>query len=353
MIKLLVTDGNEIQDITHLAVQVDWGGSYKSASRSLEFELAWYPSDERIPEALTQNGTAVCFMMDNTILFDGYIVNRRLSTNGNTLSIRCYDAGIRLKRNQAIYQFSGITPEDSAIRICNDFNIPIGEIAATGISITQNFVAKSLYDIILAMYTKASEQNEKKYMLTFRGTKLCVIEKKLGNDTLIVRGGANLMNLSVTESIENMVNQVVVYEKDYKTIQTHREEESIKLYGLFQTMIRNGDNAEKKALSTLRDNGIPIQKITVNTLGDTRSVSGSMVMLEEPYTGVWGLFYIDEDSHTWKKGQYYNKLVLNFKNIMDEKEVSDASKSAISTNTGTAGATTPGHLNGIWQYLYA
>ena len=353
MIKLLVANETEIQDITYLVTQIDWSGSYKSAARSLEFEIVAYASDDAIPTANIELGNAVSFMDGDTVLFEGYIVNRRKVTNGNSISVRCYDRGLYLKGNTAIYQFKNTTPESAARKVCEDFGIPVGEIAETGISLTHNFIGKRLYDIIIGMYTMASEQSEDKYIVVFKGGKLCVLKKELGEDTLVIKGGSNLMNLSVSESIENLTNQVVIYEKDYKTVGTHNDENSIRLYGLFQSMIRNGDDAEKRAKHMLRDDAEPTQKITVNTLGDTRSVTGNMVMLEEPYTGLWGLFYIDEDNHTWKKGQYYNKLVLNLKNIMDEKEVAETGKDDVKTNIGTTGKTAPAHIDGVWQYLYS
>lgn len=43
-------------------------------------------------------------------------------------------------------------------------------------------------------------------------------------------------------------------------------------------------------------------------------------MLQEPVTGLYGLCWIDSDTHTWKGGVYTTKLVLNFRNLMDEAE---------------------------------
>lgn len=46
-------------------------------------------------------------------------------------------------------------------------------------------------------------------------------------------------------------------------------------------------------------------------------------MLDEPYTGLYGLFFIEADTHTWKNGLYFNKLTLNLKAVMDEKETGE------------------------------
>lgn len=62
------------------------------------------------------------------------------------------------------------------------------------------------------------------------------------------------------------------------------------------------------------------QTITVDCLGNTANTAGGSVVVREPYTGLYGLFYIDSDVHEWKRGQYYNKLTLNYKRMMDEQE---------------------------------
>lgn len=54
--------------------------------------------------------------------------------------------------------------------------------------------------------------------------------------------------------------------------------------------------------------------------GGTGNRTGGCVTVREPTTGLQGLFYIDGDTHTWKNGQYFNKLTLNFKSVMDEQD---------------------------------
>lgn len=85
----------------------------------------------------------------------------------------------------------------------------------------------------------------------------------------------------------------------------------------------------------LDDNGVE-QKITLNNLGNIANVTGGTVVVREPYTGLYGLFFIDSDVHTWKNGLYLNKLVVNFKNMMDEKDVGSLpNKTGNKTSGGT------------------
>lgn len=263
-------------------------------------------------------GNIVTLMQDNRLLFEGYVFERNRSTNSSTMNVTCYDRGIYLKRNRASYKFINQTPEDITKRVCGDFGINFGEVIGTGIKITRNFIGLSLYDIIQTAYTLASAETKKKYYLTFKGSSLYVSEKKANDETLVVEG---LIDAAMSDSITDMVNQVAIHDSNDKFIRNVKNDEYIRLYGLMQDYMKQSDSksVESKAQNLIDDNGIQ-QRITINNLGNAANITGGTVVVHEPYTGVYGLFYIDSDVHTWKKGLYLNKLVLNFKNLMDEKE---------------------------------
>jgi len=284
----------------------------------LNFSFLSSPTDKNIPAVKCELGNIVTLMQDNRLLFEGYVFERNRSTNSSTMNVTCYDRGIYLKRNRASYKFINQTPEDITKRVCGDFGINFGEVIGTGIKITRNFIGLSLYDIIQTAYTLASAETKKKYYLTFKGSSLYVSEKKANDETLVVEG---LIDAAMSDSITDMVNQVAIHDSNDKFIRNVKNDEYIRLYGLMQDYMKQPDSKsiESKAQSLIYDNGIQ-QRITINNLGNAANITGGTVVVHEPYTGVYGLFYIDSDVHTWKKGLYLNKLVLNFKNIMDEKE---------------------------------
>lgn len=83
----------------------------------------------------------------------------------------------------------------------------------------------------------------------------------------------------------------------------------MKLYGLMQEYVKQSedDNGQARAKEILNA-GTLEQKITVNGIGDTRCTTGNAVVVQEPYTGIYGLFYIDSDTHTWKMGSIISNL---------------------------------------------
>ena len=314
-------------DVMQLIPTVTWSGDYKQCGRTLEFGLLSSPIDKTIPITNCPNGSAVLFRDDGKTLFDGYIFTRQKGTGDSVIDLTAFDRGIYIKRNEAVYKFKNTTPEAITKRICEDFGIEVGEIAVTDVKVSRNFIGVSLYKIIQTAYTLAAETTKEAYQIRFIGKKLSVIKKGVNADTVTIAGGSNLMSVSTTESIEEMINQVVIYDSNDKLVGTQSDASLIKLYGLLQSYLKQSkdEDSTAKAKKMLEDNGVS-QKITVENLGDIRCLTGNSVVVQEPYTGVYGLFYIDGDTHTWKNGQYFNKLTLNFKRIMDEQEAGSIPK---------------------------
>lgn len=316
----IIREGNAM-DVTDLIQNITWAGAYNQVGRTLDFSLAVSEIDKNLPKISCDLGAGVRFYAGEQLLFDGFVFSRQRDTAGDLLEIGCADRGIYLKRNQAVYQFRNSTPEDIAARVCADFNIAAGSLAKTGVNISRSFPGVSLYGIIQTAYTLAAEQTGKRYMIRFAGEKLEVVEKARRDSTLMLGPKSNLIGATVTESIENLTNQVAIYDKNDTLITTQKNQDLIDAYGLMQAYLRQdeGQDSAAQARKILEDDG-PSQKITVTNLGNTGLIAGESVILREPVTGQYGLFWIDSDSHTWSGGLYQNKLVLNFRNMMDEQE---------------------------------
>ncbi len=316
---IYIINNNKTYDITQYVGTATLSGDYQLCARQLDFTLVSNAADSNIQAINCSLGDGVVLKENEKIIFNGFIFERDKSKDDSLINITCFDRGIYLKRNKGIYNVSS-TAEAITKRICNDFKINIGSIATTGVNIKRKFINVSLLDIIQTMYFIASEQTNKKYVLRFDDDKLCVIER---NETAVLTldGTINLMNAVISESAAEIINQVIIYDKNNNIINTIKNDDSIKTFGLFQEYIKKGkEDANKQAKQIIADNDIK-QKITVSNLGNINCISGNSLIVKEEYTGICGLFYIDSDVHEWKGSQYYNKLTLNFKKIMSNKQV--------------------------------
>ena len=66
--------------------------------------------------------------------------------------------------------------------------------------------------------------------------------------------------------------------------------------------------------------------ISLNALGNLKLITGNTVAVQEPVTGVSGLFWILSDSHVWKNNLYQTKITVDFQALMDEQEAGSLPK---------------------------
>lgn len=316
MVKLLVTTGEGTVDATPYASSIQWSGDYRQCARSLSVELLSPPDGPTIPCPV---GTPVAMVEGEELLFSGYVFSRSGTTGSPVVTLGCCDPGLYLKRNQTTKKYENTTPEAVAAALCAEFGIEVGELAATGVPVSRIFVGATLYQVIATLYTLAAEETGKAYRIRFRGLSLCVEEKEAEAGVLLLTGKSNLMDAAVSESAESLVNQVAVYDPGNNLLYQRADEGSIAQYGRMQQVVRQAAGADASGkVRELLEKSQPEQKVTVNSLGDTRCTAGSAVVLEA--AGLYGLFWIDSDLHQWKNGVYTNRLVLNFKKRMDRQD---------------------------------
>lgn len=318
-IKLLIRHGETVYDATGLCASIVNTGSYNRVGRTLNISLLNARYDKNQPAVPAAIGDNVQFFVGDDVQFDGYVFSLQRDSGGDTVDVGCIDRGIYLKRNQAAYRFTGQTPEDITRQVCRDFGLSAGALAQTGVPVRRNFPGVSLYQIIQTAYTLAAEKTGERYMLRFRGAELEVIVRARGGATAVITPGANLLTATVSESAEDLVSQVAIYDANGAPVRVRRNEDAIALCGVMQQYLKQGKdkNVDAEADAILADNGIQ-RTITVEALGDHTLTAGGSVIVREPVTGLYGLYWIDSDSHTWKGGIYRTKLGLNLRKVMDK-----------------------------------
>ena len=308
-------DGTKTE-ITEIITSLSISGEYRSCVRSCSFGIVHGYGDERTWLIRIDVGDILKVIDKDKVMFQGPVWTKQKQTDGNSIDFTAKDYGIYLKKNKASYNFKGMTAEAITKKICGDFGLEIGSLAITGAPISRIFQNNDLYDIIMTAYSIGG--GDKQYYAKFEGELFYVLEKgKVECDPL--ENGVNLLTSNVSESLEGMVNRVRIYNKEDALMKEISNTEDSGLYGFMTEVIRmsNDKDYEKKAKEKLQ--GVE-RKITVQNFGNSQYMTGRKVTVKEPYTGLSGIFYIDGDTHTWKNGIYTNKLVLNFKNIMDKKE---------------------------------
>lgn len=307
-------------NITELCQSITWSGDWRNAARTLNFSPVVSESDTNLPKAPTELGGSAQFWHGSTLLMDAYSLERSRDSLGNTVDVVAYDKGLYLTRNSKYMRVEAQTPEAVTAALCNEYGIETGELAATGVTITRNFLGVNLYKIIMTLYTLAADQTGKKYRLRFRGSKLEVVEMIQSQETIVLKPGSNLLNCVTKESASRMTNSVAIYDDQFNLISTEGDSEAVALYGLMQAAMKASsyEDPAAHAKKILAENGLKTT-ITVQTLGNLKLVTGNTVAVHEPVTDTYGLFWIISDTHTWRRNVHQTKLTLSLEALMDSQ----------------------------------
>lgn len=306
-------DMGRTANITEQLETATWSGSSTDCARKLSFSA--------LPEALGETGGLCRLYLGPDCLFSGTIQRRERDSAGRTYSCTAYDRGISLKRNQVYRKYRHMTPEAVAAQLCGEFGVETGALAATGVALDRNFLGSSLYQVIQTMYTLAAEQTGKQYQVRFRKDALEVVEKALGEESIRLLPGSNLLGCSSAESMESMVTSVAVYDEEMRQRAVYDSPDGLRaLYGLYQEAVKagGGDDPAKRAKQILENSGVQTT-LTADCLGNAKLISGNAVVVHEPVTGADGLFWVTSDTHTLARGIYRTKVVLDFRCLMDRQ----------------------------------
>mgnify|MGYP005763953739 CR=1 FL=1 len=307
--------GGESQDMTALVQSVTWQGDIRQTARELSASLA-VPRDGSVEIPTLEEGAWLTMQVKDRPLFFGALLQCTTNSQSVVVNVSALDRGRFFVGNRGWYKFTDTTPEAAATLICGDFGIPVGKLAATGVSLTQNFPRTSSLDkIIRTPYTMAGEQNGKRYVLRFTGEgALEVVEKPIAATLEIVQ----TMGVTNTWDIKDLCTGVAIYTDDGALVRRVEDSASQALNGRLEHVItqRSGEDAGAEAQAWLEDNGLQ-QSLTVEVLSPPLElISGAAVILRDTGSGVSGLFWVDQDTHTWKNGQHFGKFRLNFRNLM-------------------------------------
>ncbi len=310
-------------DITQAVSGVSWGGSVSQAARTAEITVIHAPDDRNV-EHLKLNigaGEVIKLYEDGGLIFFGEVQSARKTGEAGTVTYTCYDLLNHLLKSTGVYNFSDTTAERITKKVCADLEIKTGPIAETRATIKKMIVdGDTIYDIIMKAYTKAAKQTGQKYICRMEGSRLSVRVKGARVKDFVLAEGYNITGTEYEETIENMVNMVKIYDEKGAQVGEVREDKWIERYGIYQQAYKKekGINAQAAARNMLQ--GIEKRVMLEGINGDLACTAGNSVAVYDRATRLYGLFWIDSDTHIWENGTHIMNLELNFKNIMDSRE---------------------------------
>lgn len=313
-------------DLSELIENISWSGDDKQVARKLEFSIVKNIQDSNFPNVTINEGDEVLFQGDTgTVLFGGIIFDIDRTASSKLVKYLAYDLLFYVNGSELTKDYNA-TPEAITMDVCATLQITPGVIAATELVVANPCIKKTGYQVIQSSYTAAARQNGKKYMLMMTEVnKLSVIEKGMDSG-VILTGEDNLAEANYKVSLQNLVNKILIADKNGMIINTVEDIESQEKYGVIQKIIsqEEGEDANAEAKSMLR--GREATASVSGVLDDVRAIAGYAVLIQEAETGLMGCFFITSDTHKYANGEAVMDLILEFQNLMDEHEIDKPDK---------------------------
>lgn len=305
--------------ITYIGIfdKIEWSGSIKSSTRTLEVT---YLKDK----AKFELGQEIQFVVEDKKVFTGKIFKISQNTSDETNTFKAYDNAIILNKNNFIENYYNLEPSSIAKSILNKLNLEIGKLPQDKTKCTYPAIDRSGYEIILMAYKLQSAKDKKIYSIISENNKISVVEQGKIIPNLILNSSLNVREATYSESIEEMINKVILYETEEgesKVVAIKENTKDIEKYGLFQ-QVQEQDNKNEAYLQV---NNIlkGIQESSdLITDGSIYLMSGYSVPLKiNPISKLNLTFLIETDRHIWTDNDYYTQISLAFENSMNDIEI--------------------------------
>lgn len=346
--KETTTQKETINDLSRLTVgKITWEGSRLQVARKLEFSYVQDARDPNLPNYVINCGETVYgYDEDGNLQFQGNVYDVEKDVQQSTVTITAYDNLFILCRSKTTRKFTDMLAEDIAKAVCNELGIKVGKLAETGKKVSFIAQEKTGYQIIMIAYTDAANQiNAQKentddpdvlFHPVMRGDELDVIKKGELIEGLEANQYVNIENSQYKESIEGMVNSVMITDQQGNVTGYQTKDEWIQKYSMVQDIYKTNPNDNTQTEINKLFHG-PDRSGIIQMLGNYAAKSSYSIQIKDILTELCGKFWIKSDTHTFENGIHGMKLEIEFENIMNKEEKPKEIKTKTGRTTSAIG----------------
>lgn len=281
---------------------VEWSDDLDNVANTISFT-----SDEQI-----KPGSKFALMDGANEVMTG-IIAEYAQNEPNKFQYSGYDFGFYLNKNSIIKQFNSMKISDAFKKLCTDFNIPVGNIPTMSTTVKKIYKGVILSDVFKEfLELHRSKTGQDFYYFTCIDGKFNVKKYELNedlqgvvNDVMAIKSTDTLMSPSVTVTMEDLKNRVIVTDNSSDKISkmvTASDSDSISKYGLLQH-VESVDTDKKNSLSTIAKNKLSeLNKlkttIDITMLGNYEMHKGVVLPVNNDELSLSGDYLIKSSRHS-------------------------------------------------------
>lgn len=304
-------DKSTITNITPLVGNISWSSHVDQLGQQLNFNTA-FNDDIYFPINPLDLGKRIFLINNGLNVYDGFIFTEKIEGR-ESRNYNSFDGAFYLNESKEIYQFNKVIGVQAILKILQDYQILVGNIAPIQTLIDKLYINKTPAEIIKDILLQAEKETGKKYSLEMRAGKLFIEERKEISGFSITVNNSDLSNVSRKRTIEDMKNSIKIISNE-SVIAEVKNDNLIAQYGLLQEVqtIENKDIAQAKniAKNLLKDLGKIFEDNSFEMLGNDNIRAGRLINISEPFTGMTGTYLIKSVNHTVSENIHRMKVNL-------------------------------------------
>ena len=308
MYKVIIKD----KDVSDIIGNLTWRDTVDTLGVEVEFELPVnrYNKDFEFLYDITLGDPIQILNDKGEILVQAIIVTE--TPNGKITNFTAYDMAWYLNKSTVIKQFKKMIGNDCVKSLCKEIGIKV-EVSGLDTKIDKIYKDKSISDVIKDIIEQCSQFNSKKFFIEFdNGTLKIMPYKKIKvfgqfeiQKDKFININENIGGVSLTKSIVDMKNSVLVITENKGAIRTIGQEQdtkSIEKYGKLQQVVTLDEKEFSKANLVAKNELKKLNRITedfgIDVLGDDKVKSGRVIDIDLPLFNLKGEYLIKESNHT-------------------------------------------------------
>ncbi len=343
------------QPLQNICTNIKLYCTFKNICTELQFSIAYDYND--YDWFNFEVGDEVVMWYNSLKVFYGKITDTTFNQKTNLYTFTCYDFTWWLAKNNISYNFDNISAFSAVNIALKDVLLPSKYHAADddwknimiGSHLIKNKSTKDVLQAIMGSVTKITGKYYYIHMSYYDGLVQITEADKYYSGLTIQKSSddvvdGNLIDYTITRSMQNMVNMVRIYDENYcvkDTVWAYNENR----YGTLQDTIVLDENtdfakAKDQAEKKIENYGQPSEEVIVKCLGDINYRVGYGVMVKLPDSYFYDRFmYIISSEWQWNKdGTFISTLSLSNSNKHELTEWEDIEEVKKANEDGTGGA---------------
>lgn len=326
MYKVIIKD----KDVSDIIGNLTWRDTVDTLGVEVDFELPINRYDKKFEFLydITLGDPIQILNAKGEVLVQAIIVSE--APNGKITNFTAYDMAWYLNKSTVIKQFKKMIGNDCVKSLCKEIGIDV-EVSGLDTKIDKIYKDTALSEVIKDIIEQCSQFNSKKFFIEFDNGTLKVMPyqkiKVFGTFEIqkdkFININENIGGVSLSKSIVDMKNSVLVITENKGAIRTIGEEQdskSIEKYGKLQEVVTLDEKEFTKANLVAKNELKKLNKITedfsIDVLGDDKVKSGRVIDIDLPLFNLKGEYLIKESNHTISN--HIHKVSLKLEVYSDE-----------------------------------